>query len=140
MPKNTQLANVAANAQADALATLLNNGLLRVYSGAQPANADTAVGAQVLLATLTFSAVAAPAAAAGVLTFNAVASAVAVATGTAAWYRCLRSDGTTVVMDGSVDVTANTPNLALSTTAIALGGTVSVTAFSHSLLKASAGL
>jgi hypothetical protein len=140
MAKNTQVANATANAEGDALSALLNGGLLRIYTGAQPTNADTALGAQVLLATLTFNATAAPASAAGVITFNAIASGVAVATGTAAWYRCVRSDGTTVVMDGTVDITANTPNLVLSTTAIALGGTVAVTSFVHSVLKASAGL
>jgi hypothetical protein len=128
MAKNTQVANATANAEGDALSALLNGGLLRIYTGAQPTNADT------------FNATAAPASAAGVITFNAIASGVAVATGTAAWYRCVRSDGTTVVMDGTVDITANTPNLVLSTTAIALGGTVAVTSFVHSVLKASAGL
>lgn len=141
MAKNTQVANASVNGQADNLAARLNTGFLRIYSGAQPTNADTAIVAQVLLAELRFNATAAPAAAAGVLTFNAITSAVAVATGTAAWFRALQSDGTTVVMDGTVDVSANTPNLVLSgTTTINSGVTVSVSSFTHTVQKATAGL
>lgn len=42
MAKNTQLSNAAVNAEADALSALLNTGYLRIYSGTQPATADTA--------------------------------------------------------------------------------------------------
>jgi hypothetical protein len=141
MAKNTQLPNATVNAQADALAALLNNGYLRIYSGTQPANADTAIGAQVLLAELRFNATAAPAASAGVLTFNAITQdSSADATGTATWYRCLKSDGTTVVMDGSVDVSANTPNLVLSTVSIVAAAVVSVSSFTHTVNKATSGL
>jgi len=45
MAKNTQVSNAAVNAEADAFSALLNNGYLRQYSGAQPANGDTALGA-----------------------------------------------------------------------------------------------
>ena len=140
MAKNTQLANATVNGQGDNLAARLNNGYLRIYSGAQPTNADTALGAQVLLAELRFSATAAPATAAGVITFNAITAVVALASGTAAWFRALQSDGTTVVMDGNVDVTANTPNLVLNSVGISAGANVSVSAFTHTVNKAVTGL
>lgn len=103
MANNPKFSNTTVNAEADALARLLDNGYLRVYSGSQPATADTAIGAQVLLAELRFNATSAPAAVAGLLTFNAIASDTSAdATGTAAWFRALKSDGSTVVLDGTV--------------------------------------
>lgn len=140
MPKNTQLSNAAVNAQGDALAALLNTGYLRLYTTAQPATADTALAAQTLLVEMRFSATAAAATAAGVINFNAITGANATATGVAVWFRALKSDGTTVVFDGSVDVTANTPNLVLNSNSISSGAAVSVTAFTHTLNKATTGL
>jgi UDP-N-acetylmuramyl tripeptide synthase len=140
MAKNTQLANATVNGQGDNLAARLNNGYLRIYSGTQPTNADTAIGAQVLLAELRFSATAAAATSSGVITFNSITSGTAGNTGTASWFRALSSDGTTVVMDGSVDVTANTPNLVLNSVAISSGASVSVSSFVHTINKATSGL
>lgn len=141
MAKATTLANAAVNAEGDALATLLNTGYLRIYSGAQPATADTAIGAQVLLAELRFGATAFGAASAGVITANAITSdASADATGTAAWFRCLKSDGTTPVMDGTVDVSGNTPNLTLATVSIVAGAVVSCSSFVHTVNKTTSGL
>jgi hypothetical protein len=139
MALNTQLSNVAVNAMADALATLLNTGYLRIYSGTQAATADTAIGAQVLLAELRFNATAAPAASGGLLTFNAITSdSSADATGTAAWFRALKSDGTTVIMDGSVGTSAS--NMIIATTSISSGQTVSCSSFTHDVLNSSSGL
>ncbi len=138
MAVNTQIADATVNAQADALATLLNNGYLRIYDGTQPTNADTAIGAQVLLAELRFNATAAPAASGGVLTFNAITpDSSANATGTATWFRCLQSDGTTVVMDGSVGTSAS--NMIMATTSIVSGVQVSVSSFSHDVRNATSG-
>lgn len=139
MPLNTQLANATVNGQADNLSARLNSGFLRIYDGAQPATADTALGAQVLLAELTFGATAAPAAVNGLITFNAItADASANATGTATWFRAFSSNGTTVVMDGSVGTSAS--NLVLNSVSIVASGTVSVSSFTHDVLNASAGL
>lgn len=139
MPLNTQLANATVNGQANDLATRLNNGYLRIYDGTQAATADTAIGAQVLLAELRFNATAAPSATNGVLTFNALtADSSANATGTASWYRALASDGTTVVMDGSVGTA--TSNLILNSVNIQSGAQVSVTGFTHTVQKATSGL
>jgi hypothetical protein len=134
MANSPKFANVTVNAEADALARLLDNGYLRIYSGSQPTNADTALGAQVLLAELRFNATSAPAASAGVLTFNAITSDTAAdATGTAAFYRALKSDGTSVVMDGSVGTSS--ADLVLNSTAIQSGAQVDVTSFAVTVSK-----
>lgn len=139
MALNTQIAAATVNSQANSLATLLNSGYLRIYDGTQPATADTAISTQVLLAELRFNATAAPSASGGVLTFNAItADSSADASGTAAWFRALKSDGTTVVMDGSVGTA--TANMILSTTTITATQTVSCSSFTHSVLESSSGL
>lgn len=141
MAKATTLANVTVQAEGDALGTLLNTGYLRIYSGTQAATADTAIGAQVLLAELRFNATAfGSTTTGGVLTANAITSdSSADATGTATWFRCLKSDGSTPVMDGTVDVTGNSPNLILNTTAIVSGAVVAVSAFTHTVAKTTSG-
>lgn len=134
MPTNPKFSNAAVNAEADALAALLNNGYLRIYSGAQPTNADTGLAGQTLLAELRFGNPAFGAAAAGVITANAItADAAADATGTATWYRALGSNGTSVYHDGSVGT--SDANLVLNSVAIQTGVTVSVSAFAITLSK-----
>jgi hypothetical protein len=89
----------------------------------------------VLLAELRFNATSAPAASAGVLTFNAfTADSSADATGTAAWFRALKSDGSTVVFDGSVGTSG--ANLNLNSVAIQSGAAVSVSAFTYTQSEA----
>ena len=131
MATNPKRSNTAASAAADAVSALLTNGYLRVYDGTQPSTADTAITTQVLLAELRFNASAAFGAAVnGVATANALTSdSSANATGTASWFRALKSDGTTVVYDGSVGTSA--ADLVLNSVAIALGAIVAVTAFTY---------
>lgn len=120
------ISNEAANAAADAVARKLDNGYLRIYAGSKPANADASLGAAVLLAELRFNATSAPAAAAGVLTFNAfTADSAADATGTAAFFRAFKSDGTSPVWDGTVGTA--TADMIVPTTSIVAGVAVSVT-------------
>lgn len=138
MAKNTQLTNLGVNTEADAFAALMNNGFIDIYDGAQPATGDTAIGAQVKLARLTFGATAFGASAAGVITANAIASGTALATGTAAWARCLKSDGTPV-MDVSVGVAADVTNITLNSKSIVINASVSVSSFTHTIAKATAG-
>lgn len=131
MANNPKRSNVAANAACDAMAALANSGKLRIYDSTgtgQPATADTAVTTQVLLAELTMNATAFAGAVAGVATANAItADASADATGTATWFRLLKSDGTTTICDGSVGTSG--ADLNLNSVAIGAGATVSVTAF-----------
>lgn len=128
MANNPKFSNVAVNAKVDAQALLLNTGYLRIYDGTQPATADTAIGAQVLLAELRLNATAFGAGAAGVATANAItADSSANATGTASWFRALKSDGTTVIYDGSVGTSGS--DLNLNTVSIVAGAAVSVSSF-----------
>jgi hypothetical protein len=142
MALNTQLANATVNGQGDNLSARLNSGFLRVYDGTQPATADTAVSTQVLLAELTFSATAAPATVNGLITFNAITSdSSANATGTPTWFRAVQSNGTTVVMDGTVGASGANLNLSgLTGGQIIIAGTVAVSSFTHDVLNASSGL
>lgn len=106
MANNPKLTNLAANAAADAVCALLNNGYLRIYSGTQPTTADEDITTQTLLAELRFAATAFQPAVNGQATANALtADSSANATGTATWFRALKSDGTTKVFDGSVGTT-----------------------------------
>lgn len=134
MALNPKLANAAASAAADAVARLLDNGYLRIYDGTQAATADTAIGAQVLLAELRFNATSAPAASNGVLTFSAFTSdASANATGTASWFRALKSDGSSAVFDGTVGTGTN--DAVINSTAISSGAAVSVSSFTFTQSK-----
>ena len=109
MAHNVTVGDAGVNAACDALAALLNTGYLRIYddSGVQPADPDAAVGDAVLLAELRFGATAFGAAVAGVATANAITKdSSANASGDASWFRALKSDGTTGVLDGTVGVGA----------------------------------
>jgi hypothetical protein len=128
MANNPKYTNLAVNTKADALAALLNGGKLRIYDGTQPATADTGITTQVLLAELTFGSPAFGAAVAGVAAANAITQdADADATGTATWFRALKSDGTTAVLDGSVGTSG--ADLNLNSVAIQIHAAVSVSSF-----------
>lgn len=138
--KNTQLSTTTRNAMADAVARLLDGGSLKLYTGTQATDANTALGAQTLLGTLSLSATSAPAASGGVLTFNAITSDTdADATGTATWFRALKSDGTTVVMDGSVG-SSGTPNLLLNTDAIVIHARLDITGWTFTVPASGSGV
>lgn len=129
MALNPKLSDAGSNAAANATCALLNGGDLLIYDGTQPANANTAVTTQTLLATLTWNATAFGGAVAGVSTANSITSGTAVATSTATWFRALKSDHSTVVFDGSVGTSG--ANLNLNSTSIVSGATVAVSAFTY---------
>lgn len=132
MANNLKTSIVARNAEHDAFAVLANSGLLRIYSGTQAVTPETAIGAQTLLAELTMNATAFGASAAGVITANAItADSDANATGTATWYRLVKSDGVTCLRDGSVG-TADA-DLIMNSVAIQEHAAVSVTSFTYTL-------
>lgn len=116
------------NAWVDALTTRAGaSALLRIYTATRPAT-GAAVGGATLLAELTCNATFAPAGSGGVLTLNAIAPDTnANATGTAAWFRIVQSNGTTFVLDGSVGTSA--ADLILNSLAIAAGAQVSISSF-----------
>lgn len=130
----TLMSNEAVNAEADALSDLLDNGYLRIYSGTPPATANTALSGNTLLAELRFANPASGAASNGVLTFSAITDDTdADATGTATFFRALKSDGTTVVIQGDVGTSGAALNL--NSTAIQIHAQVSVTSFTHTVPK-----
>ena len=136
MALNPKYSNTAANAAADALCALANSGYFRVYEAPQPANADTALAGQKLLAELRFGAAVFGAAIAGVATAAAmVADTNADDTGTAAWFRVLKSDGVTVVFDGTVGVNAGFDWNMVNTASIVAGAKVEVTGLTYTQSK-----
>jgi hypothetical protein len=130
LANNPKLSNTGANAAADAVCALADTGYLRLYTTPQATDANTALGAQTLLAELRFGATAFGAASGGVATANAISSDTdANATGTAVWFRVLKSDGSTVLFDGSVGTSG--ADLNLNSTAIQIHAQVDVTAFTY---------
>ena len=135
MTLNTQIADATVNAQANALAALCNSGLIKIYDGAQPATADTAIASNTLGVTLTFGATAFPSAVSGLLTANAITSGTAVAAITPTWARVFKSDGTTVVMD----VSAGASGCNLTIGPFTAGTVVSATSFTHDVRNSTSG-
>jgi hypothetical protein len=138
VPKNTQLSVIVTNAQADALARMLDNGWIDIYDGMQPVNADMPISSQTLLVSLRFQGISAPAARNGVLVFNDIATAIASGSGNAAFYRCTKTDHTTVVMDGSIDLSG--ANMNLNSIGVTAGANVTLNSFSHTVEAATSGL
>lgn len=101
---------------------------IRIYDGTRPANEGAAT---TLLAELRGNAGGFGTVTAGVLEASAITSdASADASGTATWFRVLASDGTTIVMDGSVStVAAGTGDLQLDSTTITATQTVAIDTF-----------
>jgi hypothetical protein len=128
MALNPKLAVARRNAALDAaLDTVLDAGSLRIYDGTQPTDADTALGAQVLLAQLTLNATAFAAASGGSKAANAITTdSSANATGTATWGSFVTS-GAVRLFDFSVGTSG--ANLNLNSVAISSGAAVSVSAF-----------
>ena len=114
------------DARMDAITTHAGNAaLLRIYDGTRPATGGTAT---TLLAELTCGTPFAAAAVNGVLTLGAITQdSSANATGTATWFRIVKADGTTHVMDGNVGTSGS--DLNLTTTSIVATQPVSVTSF-----------
>lgn len=120
------------NAQLDTMTTLLNSGTLRLYSGTEPATPETALSGNTLLAQLTFGNPAFGSAASGVATSNAItADSSADASGTATFFRCLKSDGTTVVYQGTVGTSG--ADLNLNSVAISSGAAVAISSLTVTL-------
>lgn len=127
---NFRITTTAQNGLVNQVTSLLDAGggaaTLKFYTAPQPANANTAISTQTLLATLTFASTAFGAASSGVITANGITGANAVATGTATWARAAAADGT-VIFDCDVSTTGATINL--NTTAFVSGGAVALSSF-----------
>lgn len=131
MAQNTIISTAARTAMADALVDLLDAGsgagTVKIYTGTQPAGPGTAIGAQVLLGTLTCSDPAFGAAASGVATASAITSdTTADNTGTATWFRAADSNGT-AVWDGTCGT--SDADMILDSVSIIAGGTIAVSSW-----------
>lgn len=135
MATATRISNAAAKAACDAIVDLIDGGAAagtaKLYTGTQATDPDTAVGAQTLLGTLTFSdpafGNAADANPGGRATASSITSdSSADATGTATWFRTADSNAV-AVMDGSVGTSGADMNL--NTTSIVSGAEIAITSW-----------
>lgn len=126
---NVRIANATAADMLIALLAKMNAGsgpaTCKIYTATQPANADTAIGAQTLLATLTFTDPAASSPSGDTITFSAITEdSTADATGTATWARIADSNGTTVF---DCDAGTSSTTIILNTASVVAGGVVRIT-------------
>lgn len=128
MANNLKYAVTLKNAKLDAITTAVGaSGLLRIYSGTQPTNPDTALSGNTQLAELACSATFAAGASSGVLTVNTItADSSADNTGTATFGSFLTSGATR-----KVDFTVGTSgaDLNFNTVSFVSGAQVSVSSF-----------
>lgn len=103
-------------------------GLVKVYSGAQPASADVAATGT-LLATFTLNDPSFGVSVAGTITLDVAptVTTTGVAAGDAGWFRATDSTGATV-MDGSVTATGGGGDMTMSTITVSVGLTLQLTA------------
>ncbi len=131
--------NVAQNTASvglAAIAALFNDGTLTIYSGAMPASPETALSGNTELVQFTFAPTAfgAPSFASGYETISASFANVTVnpvASGTAAFARAVKSDGTTVLADFTVGT--NGTDIVLGSTTITTGVNVNILSFTVGL-------
>ena len=131
MASNVKYSVALKNAQQDQITTKVGtSGFVDLYSGSQPANPDTAITSQVLLASLPCASAFAGASANGVLTANTIGAGTGTAgagAGTnATWFR-LRTSAGVAVMDGTVGISGCDINLTNNN--IATGQSVTVSSF-----------
>src|SRR3990172_5659923 len=125
----TRISEAAANAACNAVVDLLDvggTGSVKIYSvgSGVPADVDTAITDQTLLAQLTLNATAFGAAAAGVATANAVTGdSSANDTGDAAFFRACKAAGTAVIQGTCAAADAD---MIMNTITIVSGGTVNI--------------
>lgn len=100
------------------------NAKVRLYSGSRPATGGTAT---TQLAELTCGATLGTIST-GVLTFNAITQDTSAdASGTASWFRVVKSDGSTHVLDGNCGTSGSDMNMV--TTTITAGQPVSISSW-----------
>ncbi len=108
-------------------------GTITIYSGTVPANANTALSGNTVLATLTCSDPSAASASSKTLTLSAITQdSSADATGTATFFRVMDSDAN-VVLQGTVTAVGSGGDLQMNTTSVVTGGPVQITSCSFTL-------
>ncbi len=125
-----QLSTTVRNARLDAIETAIGaSPILRIRTGAAPANCGTADSGTVLV-TMTLPADFMAAASGGSKALSGTwQDASADATGTAAHFRIYDSGGSTCHLQGTVTATSGGGDLELDNTSIATGQSVTITSF-----------
>jgi hypothetical protein len=112
---------------------LFASGTLRVYAGAIPTDADTALGAQVLLGTLGFGSTPFAAPSGGSISAQPITrDNSADVSGTASFFRSFDSGGV-IIEQGTITATGGGGDLELNTVNIVAGGPIEVTGFARSM-------
>jgi hypothetical protein len=132
------LATAQRNGMCNQATTFLDagsgDGLIKLYTGTQPVNANTALSGNTLLATFTLSKPSFGTPSAGVATLQGTPIATTgVAAGTATFFRASDSTGTAICFDGTVTATGGGGALELNTTTISNGVAVSITSGSFTM-------
>lgn len=125
-----QLATSARNAMLDAIETDTGtSAILKIRTGAQPANA-AAADAGTVLATLNLPSDWMAAASSGAKAMSGTwQDASADGSGTAAHFRLYKSDGTTCQMQGTVTATGGGGDMTVDNTSFASGQPFNITSF-----------
>jgi hypothetical protein len=127
MPHRRSIA--AANAAADAICELCDDGHLSIFAAPQPDTPNDAPTGD-LLAEHELSATAFGPAVDGTAVANPIGDATAVATGEADWYRLSAADGSAVT-DDECGLEGSGAALELRTLTINVGDRVTIPSFSH---------
>jgi hypothetical protein len=122
MMLNVAIRNTRANAYTTALGA---SATVRAYNGTPPANCDTALSGNTMLAQGTYAATPFPGASGGAMTSNAITGANAAASGTPTFYRTYATDGTTCVAQH------NTTDFVVTPASLTSGVAVSWSAITH---------
>jgi len=110
------------NKRRDATYPGRNGGTIEIYTGAPPTQVGDAITSQILLLTFQLGNPAGSSAGNGEFKANAIADAVAVATGVAQWYRQLSLPGV-IERDGVVGINA-TDDIQIADVAITIGQSI----------------
>lgn len=125
-----QLSTAVRNARLDAIETTIGtSAVLKIRTGAQPANCATADSGTVL-ATLNLPSNWMNAASGGTMTKAGTWEDLSADnTGTAGHFRVYASDGTTCGIQGTITATGGGGDMTLDNTSIASGQTITITTF-----------
>lgn len=106
---------------------------LKIYDGTIPANPETAVSTQNMLADFTLPASGSNTVTGNQITFGTISNVTAAYSSTATWFRVFSSSGSNAVCDGSVGTSG--ADLNINSVAISSGATVSISSFVYTVTK-----
>ena len=132
---NIFLSNYTVQAEATAInaTSYFSGATLTIYSGTQPVSADTALSGNTALAIFTLPASGSNSVSNGVITFGAISSITAVASGTASFFRV--TNGANTIYDGQVTTTGGGGDCQINSVAVSSGATVAISAMSFTVTK-----